>query len=284
MRLATVKQAGRAVVGVIEGDDWISLGGDLRSALEQGLDLHAAAAIARQTGSRHSLGGLRLAPPVTDPVTVVCLGLNYRDHAKEGGRAEPEYPWFFLRSARSLMGGFEPAILPKVSTQFDFEAELAVVIARDVPRHVRREDALRYVFGYSCFNDLSVRDYQRRTPQWTIGKNFDATGAFGPVLVTADELPPGAAGLRIRGRLNGETVQDGNTSDMIFPVDRTIAILAECMTLAAGDVIVMGTPSGVGQSRRPPLWLRQGDRFEVEIEGIGVLTNYIHGEMPAFVP
>lgn len=134
------------------------------------------------------------------------------------------------------------------------------------------------MFGYNLFNDVSVRDFQRKTPQWTIGKNFDATGAFGPVLVTADELPRGASGLRIQGCLNGEVVQDANTEDMIFPVDRTIALLAECMTLGPGDVLVMGTPSGVGQSRQPQLWLRAGDHFEVEIERIGVLSNTVLAE------
>lgn len=281
MRLATVIHDGRPLVGLVDGDDWISLGIGLRAALVQKLDLVSAAAAARASGPRRPLAGLRLAPPVPDAATIMCLGLNYRDHAKEGGRAEPDYPWFFLRSPRSLIGADDAAILPRVSSQLDFEAELAVVIGRNVPRHVRCEDALRYVFGYSAFNDFSLRDYQRRTPQWTVGKNFDATGSFGPVLVTADELPPGGQGLRIQGRLNGQIVQDASTSDMIFPVDRTIALLAECMTLGPGDVIVMGTPSGVGQSRQPPLWLRPGDRFEVEIEGIGVLANPIVAEHPS---
>lgn len=278
MRLATVIYKGRPLVGVVEGDNWFSLGTSLRAALEQGEDLAALAAVARRRGQGVLLKSLVSAPPVPDPVTIVCLGLNYRDHAKEGGRAEPDYPWFFLRTARSLMADAQPILMPLASTQLDFEAEMAVVIGRTVPRHVRAEDALQYVFGYSLFNDVSVRDFQRKTPQWTIGKNFDSTGAFGPVLVTADELPPGGAGLRIQGRLNGEVVQDANTSDMIFPVDRTIALLAECMTLSAGDVLVMGTPSGVGQSRQPPLWLKPGDRFEVEIEGIGTLSNTVHAE------
>ena len=278
MRLATVIHNGSPLVGVVEGDDWLSLGTSLRAALERGDDLAALAAAARRSGQRVALNGLVSAPLVPDPVTVVCLGLNYRDHAKEGGRAEPDYPWFFLRSARSLVADGQPIRIPRASTQLDFEAEMAVVIGRTVPRHVRAENALQYVFGYSLFNDVSVRDFQRRTPQWTIGKNFDGTGAFGPVLVTADELPRGGSGLRIQGRLNGEVVQDANTNDMIFPVDRTIALLAECMTLSAGDVLVMGTPSGVGQSRQPPLWLKPGDRFEVEIERIGTLSNTVAAE------
>jgi 2-keto-4-pentenoate hydratase/2-oxohepta-3-ene-1,7-dioic acid hydratase in catechol pathway len=143
---------------------------------------------------------------------------------------------------------------------------------------VSQDDALELVFGYTCFNDLSVRDYQKKTPQWTIGKNFDGTGALGPVLVTDDELPAGAAGLRIQGRLNGEVVQDASTDDMIWGVAETIALLTECLTLEPGDVIAMGTPAGVGQARTPPLWLKDGDRFEVEIERIGTLSNPIRDE------
>jgi 2-keto-4-pentenoate hydratase/2-oxohepta-3-ene-1,7-dioic acid hydratase in catechol pathway len=165
-----------------------------------------------------------------------------------------------------------------VSGRFDYEAELAVVIGTRVPRHVSEADALKHVFGYSCFNDMSVRDYQKRTPQWTIGKNFDATGAFGPVLATADELAPGATGLRIRSRLNGETMQDASTTDMIWGVAETIRLLADCMTLEPGDVIIMGTPAGVGQARTPPVWMKPGDRIEIEIEGIGILANPIAAE------
>jgi len=134
------------------------------------------------------------------------------------------------------------------------------------------------VFGYSCFNDMSVRDYQKKTPQWTIGKNFDATGGFGPVLVTADELAPGATGLRIQSRLNGKVMQDANTTDMIWGVAETIALLTECMTLEPGDVIVMGTPAGVGQARTPPVWMKHGDTVEIEIEGVGLLSNPIRDE------
>ena len=155
---------------------------------------------------------------------------------------------------------------------------MAVVIGRKVPRHVSQADALPYVFGYACFNDMSVRDYQKRTGQWTIGKNFDATGGFGPVLVTADELSPGATGLRIQSRLNGQVMQDANTSDMIFAVDETIELLADCLTLEPGDVIVMGTPAGVGQARTPPVWMKAGDVIEIEIDRIGVLRNPIVAE------
>jgi acylpyruvate hydrolase len=140
-------------------------------------------------------------------------------------------------------------------------------------RHVSEADALASVFGYACFNDATLRDYQKRTSQWTIGKNFDGTGGFGPCLVTADELPAGATGLRIQSRLNGQVMQDANTSDMVFGVARTISLLSQCMTLEPGDVLVMGTPGGVGYARTPPVWMKAGDTIEIEIEGVGLLSN-----------
>lgn len=279
MRFTTYLRGGQPRLAVVDGTDAIDLAADLRAELDAGRDLQAAgrAAIA-SNAPRLPLDSLAFAPLVPEPGKTICLGLNYFDHAKEGGRDKPEYPWFFYRGTSSLMGHGQPGLCPKVSGRFDYEAELAVVIGRKVPRHVKREDALQYVFGYTCFNDMSVRDFQKRTPQWTIGKNFDATGGFGPVLVTADELAPGATGLRIQCRLNGTVMQDANTSDMIFPVDETIALLAECMTLAPGDVIVMGTPAGVGQARTPPVWMKPGDVVEIEIDKIGVLRNPILAE------
>ena len=281
MRFATTVQQGRAQLGVVDGTDWISLGGgcaDLRAALEAGTDLAAAAKAALASGVRLPLAAQTFAPLVPEPGKIICLGLNYFDHAKEGGRDKPDYPWFFYRGKSSLMGHGQPGLLPKVSFKFDYEAEMAVVVAKKVPRHTPKDQALQYVLGYSCFNDMSVRDYQKRTGQWTIGKNFDGTGGFGPMLVTADELPPGATGLRIQSRLNGQVMQDANTSDMIFPVDETIALLAECMTLEPGDAIIMGTPAGVGQARTPPVWMKAGDVCEIEIEQIGVLRNPIVAE------
>jgi 2-keto-4-pentenoate hydratase/2-oxohepta-3-ene-1,7-dioic acid hydratase in catechol pathway len=278
MRFATTIQDGQAQLGVVDGSDWIALGIGLRAALEAGTDLSALAKSGLATGTRLPLTAQTFAPLVPEPGKIICLGLNYFDHAKEGGRDKPEYPWFFYRGKSSLVAHGQPGIAPRVSTRFDYEAELAVVIGRTVPRHVKREDALHYVFGYTCFNDMSVRDYQKRTPQWTIGKNFDATGGFGPVLVTADELAPGATGLRIQSRLNGQVMQDANTSDMIFAVDETIALLAECMTLEPGDAIIMGTPAGVGQARTPPVWMKAGDVIEIEIEHIGLLRNPIVAE------
>jgi 2-keto-4-pentenoate hydratase/2-oxohepta-3-ene-1,7-dioic acid hydratase in catechol pathway len=251
----------------------------LRAALAAGVDLGAAAAAAIASNApRLPLAGLPLAPLVPEPGKIICLGLNYFDHAKEGGREKPEYPWFFFRGASSLIAAGAPGIVPKVSTRFDYEAELALVIGRRVARHVSQDDAPGHVFGYTCFNDMSVRDYQKRTPQWTIGKNFDGTGGFGPVLVTADALPYAASGLKIEGRLNGQVMQSANTADMIWGVAETIALLSNVLTLEPGDVIVMGTPAGVGQARTPPVWMKAGDRFDVEIERIGTLTNPIHDE------
>lgn len=208
---------------------------------------------------------------------IVCLGLNYLEHAAEGGYQRPQWPTVFLRCATSLTAHQGPIIRPRVSEQLDYEAELAVVIGRTL-RHATVDSALAGVFGYTCVNDGSVRDYQRKTIQWTIGKNFDSTGSFGPAIVTADALPPGAAGLGIACRLNGETVQNAKTAQMIFPVAETLAMLSSCFTLAPGDVVLMGTPSGVGHARKPPLWMKHGDVVEVEIENIGVLRNVIRDE------
>ena len=286
MKFTTFIQDGKPRLGVVDGDAAIDLNAaqpgapaDLRAALEAGVDLIglAKAAIA-SNAARMPIAGLEYAPLVPEPGKTICLGLNYFDHAKEGGREKPEYPWFFYRGKSSLVAHRKPGIVPKVSSKFDYEAEMAVVIGRRVPRHVKQADALQYVFGYTCFNDMSVRDYQKRTPQWTIGKNFDATGGFGPVLVTADELAPGAVGLTIESRLNGQVMQRANTDDMIFNVAETIALLADCMTLEPGDAIIMGTPAGVGQARTPPVWMKAGDTIEIEIECIGVLSNPIENE------
>ena len=286
MKFATIRRGAAVRLAIVDGDGLIDLAeacpqvpADLRAALRAGVDLAAAARAALAgPAARRPLAEARFAPLVPEPGKTICLGLNYFDHAKEGGREKPDYPWFFFRGPTSLIGHREPGIVPRVSSRFDYEAELAVVIGSRVPRHVREDQALRHVFGYGCFNDMSVRDYQKRTPQWTIGKNFDGTGAFGPVLVTADELAPGATGLRIRSRLNGAVMQDADTRDMIFPVAETIALLSAVLTLEPGDVLVMGTPAGVGQARTPPVWMKPGDTCEVEIEGIGTLSNPIVAE------
>jgi len=287
MRFTTYLHQGQPRLGVVTDSGVIDFHAanpgvptQLRAALEAEVDLQAAARRAIDSSApRQALDALSFAPLLPEPGKTICLGLNYYDHAKEGGREKPDYPWFFLRSKSSLLGHLQPALCPKVSSQLDYEAELAVVIGRRVPRHIAPAAALDFVFGYTCFNDMSIRDYQKRTPQWTIGKNFDATGGFGPTLVTADELDPGAADLRIQSRLNGQVMQDANTSDMISGVAETIALLSQCLTLDPGDVIVMGTPAGVGFARKPPVWMKPGDTIEVEIARIGVLSNPIAMEV-----
>lgn len=285
MRFTTYLRGTEARLAIVDGNDLVDLNdanaripSDLRLALKAGIDLQAAGRAALTEGKRQPLSAVKLAPLVPEPGKIVCLGLNYYDHAKEGGREKPEYPWFFFRAASSLVAHGEAAWAPQVSTKLDYEAELAVVIGKTVPRHTREADALQYVFGYGCFNDMSVRDYQKRTPQWTIGKNFDRTGGFGPSLVTADELAPGATGLRIRSLLNGQVMQDANTTDMIWGVAETIALLTDVLTLEPGDVIVMGTPAGVGQARNPPVWMKAGDTIEIDIEKIGTLRNPVVAE------
>ena len=214
---------------------------------------------------------------VPRPPKIICLGLNYADHAKEGGHAKPEYPSFFMRVGTSQVAHNEPIIRPRASSKLDYEAELAVIIGSRA-RHLTKANALSCVAGYACYNDGSVRDYQRKTNQWTIGKNFDATGGFGPWLVTPDELPAGCAGLRIQSRLNGKIMQDANTKDFLFDVVESLCIITECLTLEPGDVIITGTPAGVGYARTPPVWMAPGDICEIDIEGVGVLSNPIADE------
>ena len=286
MRLVAFEHQGAPRLGVVDGEAVIDLADaapDLPRELaallrrEGGLAAAGAAAKSAKPAARGALKGLRLLPPVGNPGKIVCLGLNYVDHAAEGGHAKPTYPSLFLRCTSSLCGHGAPIVRPRCSTSLDYEAELVAVVARRA-RHVPKEKALEVIAGYSCFTDASVRDYQRKTTQWTIGKNFDATGAFGPWFVTADALPAGATGLAIKSKLNGVVMQNANTSDMLFPVDETVALLTECMTLEPGDLLVMGTPAGVGYARKPPVWMKPGDTIEIEIEGIGTLSNPIRDE------
>ena len=217
---------------------------------------------------------LTFLPPLMRSSKIVCLGLNYADHAAEGGFEPPPFPTLFARFTSSLIGHGAPIVLPRVSSKLDYEGELVAVIGVG-GRDIAAADALDHVVGYSIFNDGSIRDYQVKTPQWTAGKNFDDTGAFGPWFVTSDELPQGAAGLRLQTRLNGQVVQDASTTDMIFGVAQTVSLLSSFMTLTAGDVLVMGTPAGVGFARKPPLFMKDGDVVEVEIEQLGILRNPI---------
>ncbi|HVY99771.1 MAG TPA: fumarylacetoacetate hydrolase family protein [Dongiaceae bacterium] len=219
-------------------------------------------------------------PPLAAPGKIICVGLNYVDHSLESGFTPPAYPTIFARFASSLVGHGAPILRPAASVQLDYEGEMVAVIGKG-GRHIPKSQALDHVIGYSIFNDASIRDFQTKSPQWTVGKNFDCTGAFGPVFVTADELPAGGKGLKIQTRLNGQVVQDATTADMIFDVASLIAILSEAITLNPGDIIVSGTPSGVGMARKPQLFMKHGDVVEVEIEGIGVLRNPVEDEVAA---
>ncbi|MES2685653.1 MAG: fumarylacetoacetate hydrolase family protein [Pseudomonadota bacterium] len=266
--------------GVVEGpalDNTLPsslLGFIQHCAKDARLAVHVSQQLALPGLPAQPMESLTVLPCISDPGKIICLGVNYVDHAKEGGNTVADYPALFLRCNTSLLGHDAALRIPRVSDKLDFEAELAVVIGQTM-RAVSESAALGHVFGYACFNDATLRDYQRRTTQWTIGKNFDATGGFGPCLVTADELPPGCTGLRIQSRLNGRIMQSANTSDMVFGVARTLSLLSECMTLEPGDVVVMGTPAGVGYARTPPVWMKAGDTIEIDIEGVGLLSNRV---------
>lgn len=274
MRIVTFRRNGIVQHGVRTGQI-ITVYPDAPSAVDL-----AANAGSYKAGEEIAGDGVELLCPVPRPGKVICIGLNYRAHAIEGGNPIPDYPAVFMRGVTSLMPSGGEMIYPECSDKLDYEAELAVVIGKTAT-NVSAADALDHVAGYSCFNDGSVRDYQRKSTQWTMGKNFDATGGFGPDLVTPDELPAGASGLRLVSRLNGQIMQDSDTADMIFDVASLIAILSEGMTLEPGDVIATGTPSGVGYARTPPVFMRPGDVCEIEIEGIGTLTNTVAPRAPA---
>ncbi|GLS17338.1 5-oxopent-3-ene-1,2,5-tricarboxylate decarboxylase [Labrys miyagiensis] len=221
-------------------------------------------------------------PPLPTPGKIICVGLNYVDHSLESGFTPPTYPTIFARFNTSLIGHGAAIRRPTVSIQLDYEGEMVAVIGK-AGRHIPEARALDHVAGYSVFNDASIRDFQTRAPQWTVGKNFDGTGSFGPVFVTADELPAGGKGLHIQTRLNGQVVQDASTDDMIFSIASLISILSEAITLLPGDIIVSGTPSGVGMARKPQLFMKHGDVCEVELEGVGILSNHIADD-PAHEP
>lgn len=216
--------------------------------------------------------------PVAKPGAIICLGLNYTDHIKEGGYEIPNYPALFMRGKNSIMAAGASLVRPTCSDKLDYEAELMFIVGKG-GRHISEADALDHVFGYTVFNDGSVRDYQRKTHQWTPGKNFDDTGAIGPFVVTPDEVPAGAAGLKIESRVGSEILQSSNTANMIWSVAQTIATISEYTTLEPGDLIAMGTPPGVGHAKKPnPRWLVPGEIIEIEIEGIGICASPIVDE------
>jgi 2-keto-4-pentenoate hydratase/2-oxohepta-3-ene-1,7-dioic acid hydratase in catechol pathway len=279
MKLMMFKKGTGSALGVVEGDNVIDVSsvGTLQDVIVGGSSSLAAVKAAAAKGTKQPLSGVKPALPIARPGKFLCIGLNYALHAAEGGHATPTYPALFPRFPSSLVAAGEPVIRPKVSIQLDYECELTIVVGKG-GRHIPESKALDHVFGYTLFNDVSVRDFQRKGAQWTPGKNFDGTGPLGPVVVTADELPAGASGLRIQTRVNGEVMQDSNTSDMIFSTARIIAILSEFMTLEPGDLIATGTPSGVAHARKPPAWMKGGDKVEVEVEKIGILANPIVDE------
>jgi 2-keto-4-pentenoate hydratase/2-oxohepta-3-ene-1,7-dioic acid hydratase in catechol pathway len=290
MRFLSFDHNGHSTVGVVldaKSDQFVDLsllGTSLPTELgaliahPDGLKKAFAAAKTAPQSALKSIKSVHLLPLIANPSKVVCMGLNYADHAKEGGNARPEFPSFFLRGPSSMIGHNQPIVRPKASTKLDYEAELALVIGHKA-RNLTPDNALECIAGYSCFNDGSVRDFQRKSSQWTLGKNFDATGGFGPHLVTPDELPSAAHGLRIQSRLNGQIMQDGNTKDFLWGVVESLCIITECMTLVPGDVIITGTPAGVGYARTPPVFMAPGDVCEIDIEGVGVLVNTIADEV-----
>ncbi len=223
-----------------------------------------------------ALSDLELRPVVPRPGKIFCIGLNYESHRIETGRPESKYPTIFTRFANTLIGPGQALVRPKLSEKFDFEGELAVVIGKR-GRHIAVEDALSHIAGYSCFNDGSVRDFQRHSSQFTPGKNFDASGAFGPWLVTADEIPDPST-LSLETRVNGEVMQSATLDDLIFDVPSLISYISGFATLQMGDMIATGTPGGVGYVRNPPVYMKPGDTVEVEISGIGVLSNPVVAE------
>ncbi len=285
MRLLSFDRSGRTTPGVRRDGAVVDLSvaaPDLPSDwpaifAADGMDRVAEAAQGAGKDALVAAGDARLTVPIPRPPKIFCIGLNYRSHANETGSSIPDYPIVFTRYPTSMVAHEAPLIRPAVSDQFDYEVELVAVVGKS-GRHIPKARALDHVVGYSIFNEGSVRDFQFKSSQWAMGKNFDGSGSFGPDIVTSDELPPGAAGLRIECRLNGQSVQDSNTDDMIFDVATLVAEISEVMTLEAGDIIVTGTPPGVGFVRSPPLFMKPGDVCELEIEGIGILRNTVADE------
>ena len=267
--------------GLVEGDEIADLGAllrdrfpDLKSAIAANALTEAAAAAAKAT--RHALSAITFLPVIPNPDKILCIGLNYETHRKETGRSEVENPTVFGRFANSQTGHLRNIIRPRVSTDLDFEGELAVIIGKP-GRYIPPSEAFQHIAGYACYNEGSVRDFQRHTHQFTPGKNFPDTGAFGPWMVTSDEIDD-LGPLKLQTRLNGEVVQEATISQMIFDIPRQIEYCSSFTRLEPGDVIATGTPGGVGSRRTPPLWMKPGDVVEVEIDRIGLLRNGIADE------
>ncbi|MHA2938896.1 fumarylacetoacetate hydrolase family protein [Vibrio sp. RC27] len=287
MRIVSFECEGKSRIGIKTDDQVIDLSvaaahlpTDLLSLIQSDIDIEQELSSIVDNcpqNAKVSSEGLRFTPLVSNPPKIICIGRNYAAHAVEGGVEPPSYPEIFFRGGESLIGHEAPIIRPRCSDKLDYEGEIAAVIGKKA-RHIKAENGLEYIAGYALFNDATIRDYQRKSSQWTIGKNFDGTGAFGPEFVTSNELPAGMEGVQLVTRLNGQVMQNANTSDFIFPMAKLIEILSECMTLMPGDVIITGTPSGVGYVRKPPVFMKPGDVVEVEAEGLGILRNSIEDE------
>ncbi|HEY8250349.1 MAG TPA: fumarylacetoacetate hydrolase family protein [Burkholderiales bacterium] len=281
MKLATFKTAQGASYGAVTGKGIVDLRrylgnqyADLKALIE-GNALDQAKKHLSETPD-YQPSDVTWLPVIPNPDKIVCVGLNYEEHRAETGRDKTEQPALFLRVAESQVGHRQPIVRPRESTHLDFEAEIAIVIGQP-GRRISQKDAFKHVAGYSCYNDGSVRDWQRHTIQWTAGKNFARTGSFGPWMVTADEIPPNTV-LTLSCRLNGERMQHATTDQMIFKIPKLIEYISTFTTLLPGDVIVTGTPGGVGARRTPPLWMKPGDKVEIEIDKVGVLENTIGGD------
>jgi 2-keto-4-pentenoate hydratase/2-oxohepta-3-ene-1,7-dioic acid hydratase in catechol pathway len=275
MKLASFRTARGAGYGAVTDKgivDLARLGFDDLKGLIGADGLKAASRLLSQEPD-FKLSEITWLPVIPNPDKIVCVGLNYEEHRVETGRDKTEQPALFLRVPESQVGHGQPIVRPRESTHLDFEAEIALIIGRP-GRRIAQKDAWQHIAGYSCYNDGSVREWQRHTVQWTAGKNFARTGAFGPWMVTADEIPPGTE-LSLSCRLNGERMQHATTAQMIFKIPKLIEYISAFTTLLPGDVIVTGTPGGVGARRTPPVWMKPGDRVEVEIDRVGVLANSI---------
>lgn len=291
MRLVTFTQQGTTRLGGLRGTNEAArivdlarveprLPSDMLALLRGGVEMRALAQNALDQARQSDeipLADVTLQAPLPRPGKIICIGLNYRDHAAESNAKLPDVPTVFAKYDNCVIGHGAAIVIPRVTNQVDYEAELAFVIGRRA-RHIAEEDALDYVAGYTIFNDVSARDYQTRTTQWTIGKTFDTFGPMGPALVTADQVADPQA-LDLRLTIGGELLQSSNTRNMIFSIRYLIAYLSNVMTLEPGDLISTGTPAGVGMARQPPRFLRAGDVVQVEIQGLGILRNTVIAEM-----
>jgi acylpyruvate hydrolase len=289
MKIVAFEGQGGPRFGVVEGDQVVDLQAvepkvpnDLGDYLAKtNGDTKQLGEIAKRApaSARQPLTAIKYGLPVARPGKIVCLGLNYLEHVKEGSQRDniPKFPTIFMRGLTSLVPHGQPIVRPRVSETLDYEAELILVVGKRA-KHLTAANATSCIVGYSCSNEGSVREFQRKTTQWDMGKNFDRTGGFGPWLVTADELPDAAKGLKIESRLNGTVMQSDNTDNMMFPIVEMLVYITQGITLEPGDVIFTGTPSGVGHARKPPVWMKNGDTIEVEVERIGTLRNPIADE------